>query len=96
MQRKILQGLKDNPKRFYAHLRGLQTVKAKVRQLKRNDGSTTASDEEAAAELCRAFQKVFIQEVDSSAFAAANQHADSTTPLEPGFPTSARHSLHIT
>jgi len=51
-QNKILQGLKGNPKRFYAHLRGLQTVKAKVRQLKRNDGSTTASDEEAAAELC--------------------------------------------
>ena len=52
---KILKSFKGNPKRFYCYMRNLQTVKAKVIQLKKKDGKITASDKEAADVLCSTF-----------------------------------------
>ena len=48
---KLIENFKDNKKAFYGYVRSKQTIKVKVRQIRRKDGSMTNSDEQAAQEL---------------------------------------------
>ena len=59
---RTLQSFKGKPKKFCAHMRRLQTVKDRVMQLKKQDGSLTKIDKETAEELCRTFNEVFVIE----------------------------------
>ena len=59
---KLIENIKDNKKAFYGYVRSKQSVKVKVKQIKKKDGSMTSSDEQAAQELNDFFQSVFIKE----------------------------------
>ena len=64
--KRILNGFKGKPKRFYGHMRKLQTVKDNVRALMKGDGHLTTTDEEAASTLAEYFQSVFTKENDGT------------------------------
>jgi len=63
-RKRILNGFKGKPKRFYGHMRKLQTVKDNVRALRKDDGHLTKNDEEAANTLAEHFQSIFTKEKD--------------------------------
>jgi len=61
-------------KRFYGHMRKLQTVKDVVTALKKEDGELTVTDREAVDELANFFQKIFTKE-DSNGFHQVEEDA---------------------
>jgi len=61
-RKRLLKDFKGNPRRFYRHMRKLQTVKDNVTALKTRSGQLTTSDQEAADTLGEYFQEVFTQE----------------------------------
>jgi len=63
----ILKSCKDNPKKFFAFMRKVQTVKSRVGQLTTPAGDLTRSDKEAADVLCAYFQTVFTKEPENMA-----------------------------
>ena len=86
----ILWGFKGKPKRFYGHMRRLQTVKDGVSALKRPSGEFTTTDQQVADVLGNFFQAVFTKEEgfqdqskddndDDTALIAANLNSDFTT-----------------
>jgi len=58
----ILSNCKNNPWRFYGYINSLKTVKSRVGQLRRPDGSMTQSVKEMANVLCNYFKSVFTDE----------------------------------
>jgi len=52
---RILMGFKGKPKRFYGHMRWLQTVKDNVSALKRPSGELTTTDQQVADVLGNIF-----------------------------------------
>ena len=60
----LLRGFKRNPRRFYRHMRKLQTVKENVTALTTKFGNTTSTDQEAADTLGEYFQEMFTKEED--------------------------------
>lgn len=56
---RILLGFKGKPRRFYGHMRRLQTVKDGVSALKRPSGGLTTTDQRVADVLRNFFQSVF-------------------------------------
>ncbi len=50
-RKKILQGFKGKPKRFFSFMRSLQTVKERVVALIADSGNLTSSDQQAAEVL---------------------------------------------
>jgi hypothetical protein len=61
-RKRILKSFKGNPKKFYGFMRKLQTVKAKVSELVKEDGVLTQSEEETAEVLSSYFSSVFVRE----------------------------------
>ena len=55
---------KDNPKKFYAYINGLRTVRIGVGRIRGQDGAMIESDAGVAEELCRSFHDVFVKEED--------------------------------
>ena len=62
---RILMGFKGKPKRFYGHMRRLQSVKANVTSLKMDSGELTVTNQEAAEVLRLSFQKMFTKDAGS-------------------------------
>ena len=86
---RILWGFKGKPKRFYGHMRRLQTVKDGVSALKRSSGELTTTDQQVADVLGNFFQSVFTKEEglqdylkdvngDDTALRTANLNIDFT------------------
>jgi len=75
-RKRILSGFKNNPKRFYGHMRKPQTVKDVVTALKNEDEKLTATDQEPADELANCFQKIFTEE-DSNGFLQVEEDTNS-------------------
>jgi len=67
-RKKLLNGFKGNPKRFYGYMRGLQSVKDCIMAFKKTDVTQTATDAEAANELANCFRQMFTKDegVDQS------------------------------
>jgi len=61
-RKRILQGFKGNPKRFYGYMRNVQTVKDNVTSLKKVNGDMTTTDEETANLLSDYFKEVYTVE----------------------------------
>ena len=61
-QRKLIQGFKDKPKRFYGYMRRSRAVKTVISGIETANGKQTESDKQAADELCHYFSKVFVHE----------------------------------
>ena len=59
-----MKEFKNKPKAFYGYVGQNQKVKVGVQQLKKEDGSLTDTDEEAAEVLSNFFQSVFTKEPD--------------------------------
>ena len=59
---RILMDFKGKPKRFYGHMRRLQTVKDNVSAVKRPSGELTTTDQQVADVLGNFFQSVFTKE----------------------------------
>jgi len=74
-RKSLLQGFKSNPKKFYGYMRNLRTVKDAATTLRRSDGSTTATDQETAAERKQQYRKVFVSE---PAYVSGDPHPSST------------------
>lgn len=53
---------KDNPKHFWGYVRSKTSVKERVPNMRKTDGSLTQSDEESAQTMNEAFNDVFIEE----------------------------------
>lgn len=81
-QKRILQSFKGNPKRFYAHMRKLQTVQDRVTKLTRTDGTETVDDAEAAEVLCGFFKSVFTVEEAFCAEEEDNGRGEQREQLE--------------
>jgi hypothetical protein len=79
---KTFKSFKGKPKKFYAYMRDLQTVKDRVVTLKREDGTDTNNDKEAADELCRSFKEVFTMEdnADLNFGSSTSNGGDGTAP----------------
>ena len=84
--------IKGKPKRFYGHMRRLQTVKDGVSALKRPSGELTTIDQQVADVLGIFFQSVFTKEEgfqdylkndngDDTALRTANLNIDFTATL---------------
>ena len=65
-QHNLIKGFQHNPKRFYGYMRRTRTVKSKVSHIKRQDGSLTINDKEAASVLSEHFSTIYTQERDFS------------------------------
>ena len=61
-RKRILQGFKGKPKRFFGFMRSLQTVKERVMALSTDSGGLTSSDQEAAELLGKHFADMFTLE----------------------------------
>jgi len=61
-RKRILQGFKGNPKRFYGYMRNKQSVKDNVTSLKKENGEMTTSDQETANLLSDYFKEVYTVE----------------------------------
>ena len=58
-------GFKGKPKRFYGHMRRLQSVEANVTSLKMDSGELTVINQEEAEVLGLSFQKMFTKDAGS-------------------------------
>ena len=65
-QAALIGQFKNYPKKFYAYVRRMQTVKSTVTRLKNKMGVLTSDDREAAEVLCEHFQDVFVRENPST------------------------------
>jgi len=61
-RKRILDGFKNNPKRFYGYMRSKQTVKDNVTTLRKDDGELTRTDQETADLLAAYFKEVYTVE----------------------------------
>ena len=61
-RKRILQGFKCNPKRFYGYMRNKQTVKDNLTALRKDNGELTKSDQETADLLSAYFKEVYTVE----------------------------------
>jgi len=61
-RKRILQGFKGKPKKFYGYMRSLQTVKDNVLALTNDTGQLTETDQEAADLLANYFKESYTRE----------------------------------
>ena len=61
-QTNLISKFRHRPKQFYSYIRNKQTVKDRVFNLQKQDGTITVGAKEAADELCKTFEEVFTDE----------------------------------
>jgi len=63
-QNSLIQNFRHRPKLFYGYMRNMQTVRSRIPNINKQDGTKTKTDQETASTLCEYFASTFVQEKD--------------------------------
>ena len=63
-QNSLIQNFRHHPKLFYGYMRNMQTVRSRIPNINKQDGTKTKTDQETASTLCEYFASKFVQEKD--------------------------------